>query len=160
MAISVAELEQQLAAARVEAEQAARDAAVRAKETAAEQRRAAAAGRARLEQLEAELASALAAAPADDRGHLLRLRGRARLWLHGGHPESVSSGLELLELSEFDQPAGRLHDLHVRLGHVTVALTGEAGLDEGHELVVRADDLECRAWSGLMARVRFLAGED
>jgi hypothetical protein len=159
MALSVADLEAQLEQARAEAEARAKRQAVEAKATAAAQRLAAVAAKATLEGLERELAEVLAAAPDDDRGHLLRLRGRARMWLHGGDPESVSRGLELLELTEFDQPAGRLHDLHVRLVRATAALTGEAGLDPGHELVVRADDAECAAWRALMARVKFLAGE-
>jgi phage terminase Nu1 subunit (DNA packaging protein) len=159
MSLSVADLEQQLEQARAEAEAEAERRAIEAKETAAAQRRALAAGQARLEELEAELASA-AGVYADDRGHLLRLRGRARLWLHGGNPESVSRGLELLELAQLDQPAGVLHDLHVRLMQASAALTGEAGLDENHDLVIRADDAECAAWAGLMQRIRFLAGED
>jgi hypothetical protein len=155
----VAELEQQLDAARAEAEAETKRRAVEAKETAAAQRRAAAAGRATLEQLERDLAEALASASADDRGHLLRLRGRARLWLHGGDHGTPSHSLELLDLAERDPVAGRLHDLHLRLGRVTVFLVGEAGLAEGGELVARADDAECQAWAALMARVKFLAGE-
>jgi hypothetical protein len=155
---SVADLEADLAVARAEAQAEAERQAAEAKRVAAEQRRALAAGKPRLEELERALATALAATPDDDRGHLLRLRGPAREWLHGPSPE-VPASLALLGLVERDSVAGRLHELMLQLGRATAYLTSEAGLDEASELVARADDAEVAAWRALMGRVRFLAGE-
>jgi hypothetical protein len=90
---------------------------------------------------------------------LLLLRGPARQWLHARSPERASSSLELADLCERDPVAGHLHHLHQAFGLVLVEL-GQAGLGEGDELLARADDAECASWRGLMARVRFLAGED
>jgi hypothetical protein len=155
---TVEDLERELAERRAEAEQAARDAAEAAKEAEAEQRRCEQVGRGRLAELEGQLSAAMAA-PDDDLAHLLSLRGRARVWLHGGNPEAVSRSLELSELAERDLVAGRLHGVHRELVGLTVYLMGEAGLDADHEQVARSDALECASWRSPMVRVRFLAGE-
>jgi hypothetical protein len=156
---SVTELEAELEVARAEAEAKAKRQAAEAKATATRQRAVAAQGRARLAELEPELASVLAVAPDDNRVQLLKLRGPARQWLHGGSPQMASASLELADLCERDPVAGRLAQLHQALGLVLVSL-GEAGLGEADELLVRADTAECASWRGLMARVRLLAGED
>jgi hypothetical protein len=174
MSLSVADLEAQLAAARVEAEQAAKDAAVRAKEFAARQRVVVGQARTKLDALEVELGEALAAAPDDGLSHrILVLRGRCRTFLYGGDwdmtvkvptadrwdPLPPSRPLELIDLCSEDPVAGRLLGLSQGFGQVLVRLTGEAGLLPSDELVVRCDAAECRAWAGVMTRLRGLAGE-
>jgi hypothetical protein len=162
MARSVADLEAELEAARHQLEEEARLREVAARGTAARQRAALIRITPELEALERELEDALDPV-FDDRGHLLFLRGSAREFLLGGRhdPEVPSRSLELELLCERDPFAGRLHTLHQQLVVVVVSLTGEAGLDYDHDLVVRADDAECKAWRGLMARIRYLAdGEE
>jgi hypothetical protein len=152
---TVADLERELEQRRAEAEQAARDAEAAAKRAEVERRRAEQTGRARLAELEAEIAQATALAP--DRPPPA-LRGLAREWLHGAGEEGLQQ--ERLEaLLERDPAAGRLRTLSVQSGQLMALLQGTAGLAPDHELCERADELECWAWQGLVARLRTVAGE-
>jgi hypothetical protein len=115
---------------------------------------------ARLNRLEGQLDRAIATAKDAARPDP-SIRLRARVFLHGGgetatgdDPRTPAS--TLLSLTTLDVACGQFFEVS-RVGGTLMQLVFDQGADES--LAARADELECRGWAGLMARIKTLAGE-
>lgn len=119
--------------------------------------------RQRLKGLEQLVAQAKAMEAADHSLPQVALRVRARMLLTGGTQaeaatEPFSAAQALTSLATLDRVAGAWLNCSQTAGRLMQWLIDQDADEDG--LMVEADRLECRGWSGFIRRVRHLAGQN